>query len=224
MPTPPQSTAARLLTRHFLDNLLHNDLVSPDADRHAVLAVAVATIYSVMLFVTMGLSMPYLVQFIQLPGVTAMSALADRSLLFGGAMLVTALVTLVVWENLAVEPRDSLILGHLPIRTQTIVRAKLVALVRFVGTFAVAVNLVPSLVYPTFLIANLPLRLLDLLWLIVVHATTGLMSAAFGFFGVFATRGLLRLLLGSQWFGRVSAAIHSTLTTMATIALLLLPL
>ncbi len=66
----------------------------------------------------MGMSLPYLVQFVQLPGVTAVSALSDRALLFGGAMIVTALVTLLVWDNLAVEPRDSLILGHLPIPDQ----------------------------------------------------------------------------------------------------------
>jgi hypothetical protein len=222
--TPSQDSPARLLKRHFLDHLIDNDLVSPDADRHAVLAVGVATICSVVLFVTMGLSMPYLVQFIQLPGVTAVSALSDRALLFGGSMIVTALVTLLVWESLAVEPRDSLILGHLPIPAETIVRAKLAALLQFVATFAVAVNFVPSLMFPTFMIANLPLNLIDLLWLIVVHAVTGLLAAAFGFASVFATRGLLRLLLGSQWFGRVSAAVHSTLTSLATIALLLLPL
>jgi hypothetical protein len=220
-----QDSPVRLLTRHFLDHLIHNDLVSPDADRHAVLAVAVATICSVVLFVTMGLAMPYLVQFVQLPGVTAVSVLSDRALLFGGSMIVTALVTLLVWEHLAVEPRDSLILGHLPISTQTIVGAKLAALLQFVATFAVAVNLVPSLVYPTFMIANLrSLGLIDLLHLVVFHAATGLLAATFGFALVFAARGLLRLLLGTQWFGRASAAIHSTLTTVATVALLLLPL
>jgi hypothetical protein len=224
VPTPPQDSPGRLLTRHFLDNLIHNDLVSPDADRHAILAVALATICSAVLFVTMFTALPYLVQFIQLPGVTAVAVLADRSLFFGGAMIVTALATLLVWENLAIEPRDSLILGHLPIPTKTIVRAKLAALFQFVATFAVAVNLVPSLVYPTMMVANLPLRFRDLLWLIVVHATTGLLAAAFGFLGVFATRGLFRMLLGARWFGRVSPAIHSTLTTLATIAILLLPL
>ena len=224
MSTPSQDSPARLLTRHFFDNLIHNDLVSPDADRHAVLAVALATICSAVLFVTMFTALPYLVQFIQLPGVTAVSALSDRSLFFGGAMIVTALATLLVWESLAIEPRDSLILGHLPIPTTTIVRAKLAALFQFVATFAVAVNLVPSLIYPTMMVANLPLRLRDLLWLIVVHATTGLLAAAFGFLAVFAARGLFRLMLGARWFGRVSPAIHSTLTSLATIAILLLPL
>src|SRR4030095_11919053 len=137
-----------------------------------------------------------------------------------------ALATLLVWESLAIEPRDSLILGHLPIPTTTIVRAKLAALFQFVATFAVAVNLVPSLIYPTMMVANLhlPLRLRDLLWLIVVYATTGLLAAAFGFLAVFATRGLFRLMLGARWFGRISPVIHSTLTTLATIAILLLAL
>jgi hypothetical protein len=224
VPTPLQNSPARLLTRHFLDNLLHNDLISPDADRHAILAVVAATICSVTLFVTAGLSLRYLVQFIQLPGFTAVAALSDRSLLLGGSMIVTALVTLLVWEHLSVDPRDSLILGHLPIPTSTIVRAKLAALVMFVAVFAIAVNLVPSVVYPAFLIANLPLRLGDLARLIVVHASTALMAAAFGFFSVFAIRGVLRLVLGASGFRRASAAVHSTLTTVAAIALLLLPL
>ncbi len=74
------------------------------------------------------------------------------------------------------------------------------------------------------MVANLPLGLGELVWLILAHTTTGLLAAAFGFFAVFAARGLVRLALGAQWFGRLSAAIHSTFTTLMTIALLLLPL
>ena len=51
----------KLLTRHFLQRFLENDLISPDADRHEVLSTASAVLISSGLFVTILLGVKYLV-------------------------------------------------------------------------------------------------------------------------------------------------------------------
>jgi hypothetical protein len=121
------TTAVRLLTRHFIRRLLDNDLISPHADRHESLAVLYAVVLSLAVFITFFVAAPYLSSFIQLPGPTALSALPDRFLFIAASMAVCALAALLVWDALALEPRDTAILGPLPIPSSTITRAKLVA-------------------------------------------------------------------------------------------------
>jgi hypothetical protein len=77
---PTETTAFRLLTPHFVRRLLDNDLISPHADRHESLALAIALVASVPIFLTFFLTIGYLMAFVQLPGPTAISAVSDRFL------------------------------------------------------------------------------------------------------------------------------------------------
>src|SRR5262245_57922268 len=149
------TSAVRLLTRLFLRRLLDNDLISPRADRHESLAIAYAAVLSLAVFGTFFVSTPYLASFIQLPGPTALSALPDRFLFISASMTICALAALLVWEALALEPRDAAILGPLPVPSRTITRAKLLAVLVFGAVFSIAVNAAPSVLYPAFLTLNL---------------------------------------------------------------------
>src|SRR3954454_4083296 len=86
------------------------------------------------------------------------------------------------------------ILGPLPLSAQTIIRAKLAAVVVFGAVLAVALNAVPSVLYPAFLTINMRgMSVGGLLRLIAAHATTVVGAGLFGFFGILALRGILRL-------------------------------
>ena len=63
-----EASAFRLITRLFLRRLIHNDLISPYADRHESLAMVYALTMSLAVFATFFLSTNYLSAFIQLPG------------------------------------------------------------------------------------------------------------------------------------------------------------
>jgi len=168
-----ETTDLRLLTRVFLRRLIDNDLISPHADRHESLALLCATVVSVAVFVTFLLSTNYLAAFIQLPGPTALSALSDRFLFISASMTVSALAALMVWDALSLETRDAAILGPLPLSARTIIRAKLAAVVVFAAVLAVALNAVPSVLYPAFLTINMRgMSGGGLLRLIAGHATT----------------------------------------------------
>ena len=213
-----------LVLRLFLRRLIDNDVVSPNADRHESLAVLFALVVSFAVFVTFLITWGYLSAFIQLPGPTALSALSDRFLFISASMAVSALATLMVWDALALEPRDGAILGPLPIPSGTITRAKLAAALIFGTVFAVALNAVPSVLYPVFLTMNLRgMRARGILQLIAGHATSVVMAAFLGFFSILAMRGIVRLVIGERGFLWVSSSVQSALVVCTVTAVLFAP-
>jgi hypothetical protein len=214
----------RLLTRLFIRRLLDNDLVSPHADRHDSLGVVYAVIVSLAVFITFFVATPYLAAYILLPGPTAVSALPDRFLFIAASLAISALAALLVWDALGLEARDAAILGPLPIAPWTITRAKLLAALVFGVVFSVAVNVVPSVFYPTFLTVNLRgVTVVGVVRLIAAQSVSVIMAGLLGFFGVLALRGLLRLVLGERGFGRVSSGIQSVFVVAVVTGLLLTP-
>jgi hypothetical protein len=214
----------RLLTRLFIRRLLDNDLVSPHADRHDSLGVVYAVILSLAVFVTFFVSTPYLAAYILLPGPTALNALPDRFLFIAASLSISALAALLVWDALGLETRDAAILGPLPLEAWTITRAKLLAALVFGVVFSVAVNVVPSVLYPTFLTVNLRgVRVGGIVRLIAAHAISVIMAGLLGFFAILAARGVLRFALGERAFGRVSSGAQSLFVVAAVTGLLLTP-
>jgi hypothetical protein len=212
------------LTRLFVRRLLDNDLISPHADRHESLAVLYGLVASLSIFVTFFVAAPYLSSFVQLPGPTAMAALPDRFLFIAASMTICALAALVVWDALALEPRDAAILGPLPISPWTITRAKLTAALVFGAAFSIAVNAVPSLLYPVFLTLNMRgISGVGILRLMAAQTITVVLAGIAGFFAVLALRGVLRIVVGQHGFGRISSAAQSVLVVCAVTALLVTP-
>jgi hypothetical protein len=219
-----RSTPGRLVLRLFLRRLVDNDLVSPNADRHESLALVGAMVVSLAVFVTFFITSAYLAAFIQLPGPTAVSALSDRFLFLAASIAISALVALMVWDALALEPRDAAILGPLPLPSRLVTRTKLAAALVFGTAFAVALNAVPSVLYPMFLTMNLHgMTGRGTLQLIAAHATSVVMAGWFGFFSILAARGVVRLVIGERGFRRVSSPVQSVLVVGAVTALFLAP-
>ena len=213
----------RLLRSHFVRRFLDNDLISPDADRHEMLATISAGLIGGGLFVTLLMSLKFLMQPFQSPGRTAIPALDDRFFLFGTSMAVMALGALASWNALSLDARDVAILGPLPIERRTIVRAKLASVVIVAGGAAIVVNAVTSVLYPVLVVAKLPIGLAAAGELVLAHALVALLAGAFGFLAVVAVRELLHAALGTARFLRVSVPVHATLTIAGIVALLLLP-
>jgi len=220
--TGDRATAFRLMTRLFIRRLIDNDLISPHADRHDSLALAYAVVLSLGVFVTFFLSIPYLAALVQLPGQAALSALSDRFLFVAASISISALAALVTWDALALEAREADILGPLPIAPRTIARAKLTAAVVFGALQTLALNAVPSVLYPAFLTLNIRgARGLTILALMASHAVTVTMAGMFGFFGILAVRSTLALLVGERAFRRASSAVQSALVVSLVTALLM---
>jgi hypothetical protein len=212
----------RLLTIHFLQRFLENDLVSPDADRHGTAAMVLGALISMGLFLGIAMSIKFLQMPLQSPGRTAVLALGDRFLLTAISMVVTALAAVAAWDALSLDARDTAILGPLPIARGTIVKAKLRAVAIFAATFAVAIGAMPCVVQPMLMVARLRIGLLAALGLVVVQLAVTLSAAFFAFAFVVALREVLRALLGVR-FTRVSAPLQAALIVLLVAGFLLLP-
>jgi hypothetical protein len=213
----------RLLIRHFLRQFVSHDLISPNADRHEVLAVVAAALITLGVFVTSLLALKFQLMLYHPPAVRALAALDDYFLYIAGSMILMALLMVGQWEAVALDARDTSILGLLPVPRHIIARAKLSAILVFAAAFAVALNVFPSVAYPCLLMMSLPIGILGLFRLITAHAVVTIAAGAFGFFAILAFRELLHAALPAEWFRRASAYAQSLLVVGLVTAFLLLP-
>src|SRR5215218_2908878 len=115
----------RLLTQHFLRRFLENDLLSPDADRHDAIAMVCGGLLTLGLFLSILISLKFVFMPFQSPGRTALPAVGDRLMFIAISMIVMALVAVMTWDGLSLDPRDTASFGPLPIERGVLVRAKL---------------------------------------------------------------------------------------------------
>ena len=212
----------RLLTQHFLQRFLENDLLSPDADRHDAIAMVCGALISLGLFIAILSPMKFLFMPFQSPGRTAILANSDRLMFVALAMIVMALVAVLTWDSLSLDPRDTSIFGPLPIERGVIVRAKLRAVGILASVFALAIGSFSSVFHPALMVAKLPIGLVSAVALIVIQFAVTLAAGFFAFGSVFLVREVLRAVLGMR-FSRVSAALQAVLIIALVTGFLLLP-
>ncbi len=216
-------TARRILRTHFLRRLLDNDLISPDADRHEVLVLlAVALVVPGLVITVLLLGQKYVIG-IPTPALTSIAALDDKFFYITASMLVMALMAAIQWDGLALDERDTAILGTLPLDARDIGRAKLTALVTFVAAFASLLNGLPSLLFPLLTVSHFHVNVIAILRMIAVHAVVTMGAGAYAFLTILLLRELLRALLGPRWFRRVAALVQAALVIALGTTLLLLP-
>jgi hypothetical protein len=218
-----QHSGMRLLTRHFLRRFMENDLIAPGSDRHETVALGLAVLISISVFLSFFLTEKYLAEFIQLPGRTVHLALTDRLLLITFSMTVTALVTLLTWDALGLESRDSAILGPLPLQPHAVALAKIVAILLFAAGFSLFFNLPSSLLYPVLMTEHFHLPAQHLLRVVCAHAAALMLASLFTFLTVLAFRGILQAIVSVRWFERVSSVVQTVFVVVALSAMFLLP-
>jgi len=136
----------------------------------------------------------------------ARAMVLHRLLFITFTMTALGLVALVVWEGVFPDRRDARILGSLPLRSRTLITARLGALGALAGLFIVGTNAVPTLVYGPVLSgfggALTPIHGMAAHFL----ATTA--AGAFVFFGLIALQGLLLNVTGRRMAERLSVVLQ----------------
>jgi hypothetical protein len=211
-----------LLVRHFLRRFLENDLVSPDADRHEVLAVTTAALAMSGLFAAVMLSRRYLFHPLQSRAWTALVSLEDAFVCCGLAMVVSGVAAVAVWDALALDGRDAAIFRALPVRRIRVVTAQLIAVCAFGLAIVTCVSVVPSIVAPLVRVSRLPIGMLGVVRLMGVQLIAMMLAGLFGFITVFALREVVRALVGRA-FDRVAPAVQCAVVAVLATGLLLLP-
>jgi hypothetical protein len=213
----------RLLVRHFLTRFFEHDLISTNADRHEVLSSAGGGFFAVSLFVAVLISLQYQFNNFLPPGLTSVRSLAERFLFVSASMLVMALLAVALWDGLALDARDTAVLGVLPVPRSAIVRAKFIAVALMAGAADIAWNLPSTLLRAVSLPLTLPVHGRSVLLLIFAHGLVTLSAGAFGFLAILALREGLTAVLGRDRFHRISPAVQATLLVVLISSLLLLP-
>jgi hypothetical protein len=211
------------LVRHFVTRFIENDFVSPDADRHEVMAVVGAALIALSLFVTCLLSVKYLFDPFPSPARTALAAMGDRALYVGWSMTLMALLAVVTWDALDLDDRDAANLGPLPIPHRTILGTKLTAVLVFATAGAVALNVVPTVLHPMLMAGRLRIGFSGLVTVTLAHAATTGAAAMLGFCSVLALKEACRLVLGQTLFKRLSGGLQATAAASVAGVILLLP-
>ncbi len=212
-----------VLRRHFFREFLDNDLLSPGGDQHGGLVRA----FSVLLL--LGVLFPALKLFKYLnPNLSSierdMRSWNDKCLFVTVAMIALAGLAVLNWESLRPNRRDQAILGPLPVRSDTILWAKLAAFGGLLAVFTAAVTGVAPFTYTFVVFGPTQAPVIEPLRFVVAHVAASAAAAAFGFTAILALQGLLVSAVGPSVFRRVSAWFQFSLVFGLAIALILLPL
>jgi hypothetical protein len=213
----------RILVRHFLERFLEHDLISSNADRHEVLSVVGGTLIAVSLFPALLIAAWYQFNASTPPGLTSIRSLDDRFFFVSSSMLVMALLAVSQWDALALDVRDTSVLGVLPISRAVIVRAKFLAVAILAAATLVACNATPTLFRLATVPKRLPIGFGGVLILMGAHGLVTCAAGTFGFLAIFGLREGLTAVLGQDRFRSVSAGVQAVLLIVLVSALLLLP-
>jgi pimeloyl-ACP methyl ester carboxylesterase len=188
----------KILYRSFLLRIVDPDLLPAHGDPLRLLVQVGALLASFSFVVSLMIVPPYARAS---AAEIAIYSWGDQEFLIGTTIAVVGLFTVLAWDSIFPDRRDSLVLGNLPIWPRTIFQAKLSATGTGLGLSLLAVNIVTGIAYPfvgggvgTFFVY----------WAVMLAA------AAFVFCTLMALQGLSALLLGYRRFLKVSNALQVT--------------
>jgi hypothetical protein len=120
------------------------------------------------------------------------------------SMVVTGVVAVWRWDSIFPDRRDYLNLVPLPISTQNIFFANLVAMLFLAGLLAVDVNAASSILFP-LVVGATQNTFVFFVKFAAVHALTVVLASIFTFFAVLSALGLLMAVLPHSIFRRILA-------------------
>jgi hypothetical protein len=211
-----------VLTRHFIGGFLDNDLISPASDLHGLLSkvAAVLAMYGVMY--PFKLLFTYGRPFHEYQELDLLSW-GDKSGFVTLSLVVMGLLTVLEWDALQLNRRDCLALGALPIRSRTIMRAKLAALGTFLLVLSAPLTLAGAVTFPSIMHAGWSSGWLPVIRTMAGHVVATTAAAWFAFFGLLAVHAVTQCVLGQRVLRRVLVAVQLVTTLGLVAALLMLP-
>ena len=168
----------RVLFRTFFRRLFENDLVPDGIDTRqtAIWLAAVSAVPPMLIAVGPLFRYHRWMSEEQI----AVASWSEKVFFLGYSMVAVGFLTVLVWDSLFPDRRDTMVLGTLPVAGRTVVAAKVAALVAFVFGFTVVIN-TPTTVMFAFGVASYGTfgRLLTYL---AAHFTATVAAGTFVFF------------------------------------------
>ena len=200
---PSERIQFRILYRDFLRRVFDLEVLSAQGDLQRLL-VQFASLLAALNFSFFIFAGPKFLTG-QIPAAEVSGAIAaDLEFLVAGTMAVAGLFSVLAWNNVLPDRRDTLILGLLPVRTRTVFLAKVASIATALGIAIVAANLFTGITYPFFGLVN-PIRSFAVYWLTMAAAGTFVCCATLALQGIAAQVLPYRLFLRASSFLQLAA-------------------
>ena len=211
----------RLLTRTFFQRLFENDLMPPGLAQVQLVVGLVAFLAAPAALVPLLLARKYIHISFYTPAYLPAAMAQDRLIAILLSMGATALVTLVIWENIFPDRRDSRHLGVLPIRVRTFVTARLGALIALFLTAFLGPTLLSAFSFGLVGAGFSPGH--GFLEIATSHFVAVAAAEAFVFFGIVAAQCLVLSLFGPNVAHRAAVVLQVGLVILLLQLPMLLP-
>jgi hypothetical protein len=190
-----------VLYRSFLMRVIDLELLSADADTARLLGQFAA------LFA--GLSYLFTFWLIAAGRLPRSFLWTMEHFLIATTMVVVSLFSVLCWDSIFPDKRDVLVLAPLPIRANTVFRAKLAALVAALSLSVVSLNIFSGLVWPFLFSATNGGGFSGMTRSLAAYWITMVLAGLFMFCCVLGVQGVTSLVLPRQQFLRLSALLQA---------------
>ena len=186
----------RELADLFFGRFLENDLICLDGDTRGTLTGILA------LLAAPGLFIPFF-QFIQYGSAPLvfkplylrdLASLPDKTLHLALSMTVLGIVTVLEWDAILPDRRDTAVLRPLPIRLRTLFAAKIWAMVKFWAVFTFVINAISCVFFPMAVVQNSSTG--TLAWFVRCHLVGVVAGNGFMFLSMICAQAVLLNVLG----------------------------
>jgi hypothetical protein len=212
----------RALSRAFLERFFENEITGRGTDLRSSFFWLIGLLGAPGVFMAVIMSWAWEGVFIA-RGFDAVDRAAwpDKALYLGLSIVVTGVIVSIVWNALLLDRRDAAILGVLPIKPRTILRAKLGALAVYVLVMSVGMHIAASVTFGAILGNHGSLAFI--IRNIVAHLGAATLASVFVFVTLCALQALALVSLGPRLFSRFSPLLQTLLVAVVILALLILP-
>lgn len=207
-----------LLARTFFGRLFESDLM-PAGLPQVQLVVSVFAFFAAPSLV---LPLFLLKKYVAAPPAVIQPGMAwDRTMALLLAMTATAFITLVIWENVFPDRRDSRILGVLPVRPRAMVAGRLAALVMLFALLFLTTAAISSFGFG--ILAAMTNQPAGFLTVVLAHFLTVAAAQGAVFFGILFVQCALLVVTGARTAHRAAVAFQVLLIVAVMQMPLLLP-
>lgn len=204
MGNPDPASQYKYLVRHFFGRFFDFEAISsPQVDSIEKNAL---TIQFLAVMVLPGVACCFYMfekygQFIYRPAVERdLESLTDKCLLLSLSMILIGFLTVFEWDMLFPDRKDYQILTPMPVTTRSIFLSKCAALAAFLLAFTAAIDLCPTFLFPSAVLANnsfahrmlgktIPVSLI--IRYIISHAMSVFLANIFIFFSAISLQGII---------------------------------
>jgi len=206
---PSEAKQIKILFRAFLGRILDFELLSSGGESQNLL-VQFAALLGAFNFVLAILLVPRYGTSMQSHATLIVNAWHDEEFFISTSLAIAAFLMVLSWESLIPDRRDCIALGVLPVRSHTVLTAKLAAIGCAISGAVLLVNIFTSFCYPLILVPTgghffTPLRTFIAYWITMLAA--GIFIAC----AVLTIEGILSQILPQSLFLRVSGLLQVAL-------------